>query len=417
VLFGVPPQENRRDETETWVNGRALLVFEPRPGAPASFDELLARTGKEMAVAEKVAESWLGRRREALNSFDERRFEKTSRNVPEAVEAYLVDYLVRAWRQRGRAPLAGTRQVRGERDRTRYVSPGRTFVMDDMGERAPVEPTRLVNAHFAVYAPPMVDRDREFVLDVWAANTSLFAELERKAARGGKVEVGGKGPVPVGIGMALSISVEVPSFKVEPNVDVALWDGHMTNTSFVLRATSETRGGPHVGRATVSAGQVPIVVLRFELNVHEDKATESKLEHVPQRERRIRTVFASYASDDRVDVLQWARGAELAGVDVFLDVLKLREGSPWETELFNHVPTKDLFCLFWSEPARRSKWVEMEWRCALVTRGLEYIHPVPLADPRQIPPPEELRGKHFNDPAFVLREYERLVRSQGGGPR
>ena len=83
--------------------------------------------------------------------------------------------------------------------------------------------------------------------------------------------------------------------------------------------------------------------------------------------------------DDRTDVLQWARGAAVAGVDVFLDVLSLREGVSWEAELFNHVPTKDLFCLFWSVPASESRWVEMEWRCALGTRGLDYIHPVPRA--------------------------------------
>jgi TIR domain len=68
---------------------------------------------------------------------------------------------------------------------------------------------------------------------------------------------------------------------------------------------------------------------------------------------------------------QWARGAEAVGVDVFIDVVALRAGSNWEVELFRQVPSKDLFGLFWSKPARESQWVDMEgavrWRHAAWT--------------------------------------------------
>jgi hypothetical protein len=127
-------------------------------------------------------------------------------------------------------------------------------------------------------------------------------------------------------------------------------------------------------------------------------------------EQRVSSIFASYASADRIDVLQWARGAEVVGVRVFLDVLSLREAVDWESELFNVVPASDLFCLFWSVPASQSAWVEREWRCALTARGLEYIHPVPLQDPRDVPPPVELVSRHFGDPTFLLQEYEKIRR-------
>ena len=62
------------------------------------------------------------------------------------------------------------------------------------------------------------------------------------------------------------------------------------------------------------------------------------------------------------------------------------------------IPEKDVFYLFWSENAQRSEWVEKEWRCALDTRGIEFIDPVPLVSPKQVPPPPELaRHLHFND--------------------
>ena len=94
-------------------------------------------------------------------------------------------------------------------------------------------------------------------------------------------------------------------------------------------------------------------------------------------------------------------------MEVFVDALSLREGDNWEARLFQEVPSKDLFCLFWSKAASESPWVEKEWRCALGTRGIDYIHPVPLADPREVRPPQELVGKHFESPTRWAIEYEK----------
>src|SRR6202030_1216765 len=84
-------------------------------------------------------------------------------------------------------------------------------------------------------------------------------------------------------------------------------------------------------------------------------------------------------------------------LDVFLDVLHLRSGQDWASRLQTEIPARDVFYLFWSSDASRSAWVEREWRCALETRGLDFIDPVPLASPREVPPPAELASKHFND--------------------
>ena len=57
----------------------------------------------------------------------------------------------------------------------------------------------------------------------------------------------------------------------------------------------------------------------------------------------------------------------------------------------------DVFYLFWSLAASRSEWVSREWRYALDEKGLDFIHPIPLVDPRIVPPPPELASRHFND--------------------
>ena len=85
------------------------------------------------------------------------------------------------------------------------------------------------------------------------------------------------------------------------------------------------------------------------------------------------------------------------GVDVFLDVLSLRAGQMWEQELMKNIKDRDIFYLFWSPQARESKYVEREWKFALKKRGLDFIHPIPLTDPEDAPPPPELKDLHFRD--------------------
>jgi hypothetical protein len=84
-------------------------------------------------------------------------------------------------------------------------------------------------------------------------------------------------------------------------------------------------------------------------------------------------------------------------LDVFVDVLSLRSGEDWEIQIQRQIRVRDVFFLFWSLNASRSVEVDREWRIALQMRGIEYIDPVPLSDPRVSPPPKELASLHFND--------------------
>jgi hypothetical protein len=74
------------------------------------------------------------------------------------------------------------------------------------------------------------------------------------------------------------------------------------------------------------------------------------------------------------------------------------------------VTGRDVFYLFWSAHARDSEWVRREWQTALQVRGIDYIDPVPLVPPDEVPPPPELADQlHFND--WVLA-YMRGRRSE-----
>ncbi len=94
-------------------------------------------------------------------------------------------------------------------------------------------------------------------------------------------------------------------------------------------------------------------------------------------------------------------------LDVFIDVFSLRSGQNWLCKLAEHVPNKDIFYLFWSQPAADSQWVKREWRLALLKRGINYIDIVPLDEPDRVPPPQELSSLHFSDAYIPHINYER----------
>ena len=89
----------------------------------------------------------------------------------------------------------------------------------------------------------------------------------------------------------------------------------------------------------------------------------------------------------------------LLGIAVLapLDVASLHSGENWRERLQQEIVSRDVLYLFWSRAASKSQWVEIEWRTALASKGLEHIDPVPLEPGDVTPPPPELTTLHFND--------------------
>jgi hypothetical protein len=294
--------------------------------------------------------------------------------------------------------------IRSPRRPSRRQTPGPRPSGDDAPpELPPPRETRVEKAHFAVFAPPFCAPVETFLLQVWACTpdeASYEAMRARATARTGAVEVGRKDAVPAPRGTWLTVRVNIPGLEVPEPTDRMFWDGDTVNVSFAVSTPGDVKKGPRLGTAVVFAGEVPLTRITFRLLVGE-QATAGPVE-LDSEQARIRNVFASYASADRAEVLRFSRAARALEVDVFVDVLSLREGQDWSRRMFDEVPARDLFCLFWSRPARESTWVEKEWRCALAARGLDYIHPMALADPRDVPPPPELSTRHFGDALRVL---------------
>jgi hypothetical protein len=142
---------------------------------------------------------------------------------------------------------------------------------------------------------------------------------------------------------------------------------------------------------------IRIAKLHFSVEIALQSRPAEKLH---TKEERYNSAFASYASEDRHEVLARLQGMQKAApwLDVFVDILSLRSGERWEERLNQEISRRDVFYLFWSQAASQSVWVDKEWRSALQLRGIDYIDPVPLAPPDQVPPPKELADLlHFND--------------------
>lgn len=280
---------------------------------------------------------------------------------------------------------------------TPMISPDESDRKKSRGAAQASEPEPLRDdVHFAVFAPPAVRPRAEFLLSLWVFLDEQRTEMESRASQSGRhAEAGSDGPTQVLRGSKLNLYVTLDGFEIEQTTGSLYWNGEIATTSFAIRVPQGINLGQKTGLVRVLCHGWQIAQVRFTIQVGDEPSQRSQM---ISQEKRIRTVFASYARKDLKAVLPWIRGAKFAGIDAFFDVLSLREGDDWETKLRQEVPAHDLFCLFWSEAASRSHWVEKEWRCALESRGCEYIHPIPLCDPTVVPPPKELAAcLHFDD--------------------
>jgi serine/threonine protein kinase len=268
--------------------------------------------------------------------------------------------------------------------------------------------SRIDLVHFSVSSPPAVQPGKQIIVDVWAHLEQQRAEVasrvqQAKIPTEAPPVIRPKGPFKIERGTMLFVRLKFQDLIVEPSEDVILWEGEIGNASFVVSVPAEISKGIRIGSLTVHCeggfqiARIPLQLLIADEVVH--------TEPIEQTLHRVRKAFVSYARADLDEVLSRIQGMQkiMPDLDVFLDVVNLRSGEDWEKRLWNVIPESDVFYLFWSAAAKESTWVEKEWRCALSSRGVDFIDPVPLISPKEVPPPEELSKMHFNDWSLAYR--------------
>ena len=206
-------------------------------------------------------------------------------------------------------------------------------------------------------------------------------------------------------GTIVKVSLRAGSLEVEEPEQIFEWSGRSNIVAYDVFVPEDTPEGTVVLKYDVVIADVRVARLRLDLEINARGPTRSRGRRVEAEPAK--TAFASYASEDRPRVLDRVSALEIhAGIDVFQDCLSLHPGERWKPRLEKEILERDLFLLFWSRHARRSSWVEWEWRTFLDVGKEEALELHPLDPVKAAPPPEELAHLHFADPKMTIRAYE-----------
>jgi serine/threonine protein kinase len=277
-----------------------------------------------------------------------------------------------------------------------------------VGDQAHQEPEITDPVEFGINHPAAVQLGETFRISAW-----IFRHQDRAAAvqrartdspQGYRLHT--EGSAAVVRGAEVTVKLEIDPWIVEPEWQTVLWTGDPATVSFRVNPTVDLPGHKAVGACKIYANGLRIGHVFFDLPVGDAAASD----HAVVTGGAYRSAFASYATKDRRRVLARVQGMEKGNLRVFVDVHDLRANDKYRIALFEKIESADVLYLFWSRYAARSEWVKQEWEYAMRRKGVDFIDPVPLVDPRRVPPPPELGdAKHFNDWTLAYLAYEKSL--------
>ncbi|MGH7552299.1 MAG: toll/interleukin-1 receptor domain-containing protein, partial [Longimicrobiales bacterium] len=210
-------------------------------------------------------------------------------------------------------------------------------------------------------------------------------------------------------GTRVSVRLSAAHLTVDPPEETFEWSGERNLVEFDARVDENAPAGKTILMFDVSIDGVRVAKLRVDLVI----ATTADASTGAVIAEPARTAFASYSSEDRARVLDRIASVRTsANIDVFLDCLSIHPGEHWKARLASEIEQRDIFLLFWSNHARKSQWVEWEWKTALESRGIDNIEPHPLDPVAAAPPPPELSELHFGDPLMLVRQQNFTTESR-----
>ena len=192
---------------------------------------------------------------------------------------------------------------------------------------------------------------------------------------------------PIARGSTVTAIPRLEGFQFNPPSQTVELHEDWHRLDFRLRARPELTGTSSNGHLTFMVEGVIVADISISIYVGDRVMTA---EMVNAQGRPYRSIFCSYSRQDTCVVKHVERACKALGIDYLRDVVSLRSGEPWQPALLSMIERADIFQLFWSRNAVRSKYVEDEWRYAL-RLGREpsrFIRPVYWMEPMPPPPPE-----------------------------
>jgi hypothetical protein len=195
----------------------------------------------------------------------------------------------------------------------------------------------------------------------------------------------------------LTFVLDLPGFDVKAPRRTFLWVNAVHMEEFQVRAGTELNGRAARGSLQVYHGSILIAEVRLAIQV--DARVPSVVADSAVSAKPFRKIFPSYSHLDTAIVEEFEAYAEATGDRYLRDVRELRSGELWSARLREFIHQSDVFQLFWSHNAMKSRYVEQEWRYALALGRPNFVRPTYWEEPMPAAPglpPEELRQIHFH---------------------
>ncbi len=178
------------------------------------------------------------------------------------------------------------------------------------------------------------------------------------------------------------------------------WNGAYEIADFHFVADKKAADKVAIIAFALEVSGVTVATVQIEVQIR--KEAPAGMRNV--RTEAARTGFASYATEDRPEVLGRVSSIEQsAGMLIFVDCLDLHPSEEWRPMVEREIIARDIFLLFWSLRASNSDWVRWEWQTALKKKGTKQMEIHPLQAPHLAPPPKELAHLHFGDRYLAAR--------------
>jgi len=260
---------------------------------------------------------------------------------------------------------------------------------------------------FTVFAPPKVEAGTSFFVRVFVHCHEDSATVSRLAEEyEGDGLVQGSRAMPRGRRAARRVTfrLDIPDLGIDGREKSATWWRHPEEVRFKVHLPSRRPPGQISAIVRASYKGLPVADLEVMLTVvrRGSLADDEEQEELRGAMRRYRYGFVSYARKDLDRVSEWLQLLDPFGLPYFFDKASIQRGEDFAQRILSEVDRADLFLLFWSWAASRSKWVIREARRARDRQlasedGLPVIHPI-LLDKPPPPPPDFLSHIQFDDP-------------------
>ncbi len=272
----------------------------------------------------------------------------------------------------------------------------------------------------AVYAPQSVRPGDAFQVQVFLyLNDELIDSPEQIAQRSDPAsELREKSTLSrkIASGTELTFRLSIPGVEIENPVRTGIWEDKLLRVRFTVSVPRKMKPVKLPVTVFITAESVPIGDLSFIIEVTKGEvASRDPSEGFTVRVRAYKYAFISYTRTDRPRVLTCAQFLRISKINFFQDLLNLEPGDEFEKVIVREINKSDVFLLFWSEAASKSKWVRKEIKYAVKRQAGNHGAPpkiIPVIIPPRAKPPRLLRSLHFDDELTYFTESAEAEQSK-----